>query len=203
MNRILLAATLAVLSCPVLQAQDEPEKLAELRESYESYAARKLEPIERRFQQQVQAYEAKKAQALAPLQRQYLQQLEKLQEQYTRAGELENAIAVKAVIEELEPATQLKSGFQRAAAMPARDKNSVAGKWNWSGSWGEVTVNEDGTFSRGNDRMGEWNFKKGSGKYIFNWDQGYKDTLELSADGNTLKGTGTDGEEMTVERAKE
>jgi hypothetical protein len=126
----------------------EPEKLLKLRSSYESAVTK----------------------ATAPIQRTYLQELEKLKVEFTKAGKLEDALAIDTEIKKLTEGQATQSGEASDAKLPSTKSGleKLLSDTTWSvvreqdqKPWGDVTFHSTGKFTGFNKSDMEW---KASGK---------------------------------------
>ena len=81
-----------------------------------------------------QQYQKDLAAVVTPLKQKYLKSLQDLQVEVTKAGKLEDALAVKAEVTALEE--DLKSD------KPVKFKYNPIGKWMWNGGLVEITATE-------------------------------------------------------------
>lgn len=124
-KKLSVAAVIAVLLAATT-GRSEPERLTQLRGSYEAAVER----------------------ALSPLQQVYVEQLQKLKTELTREGKLDDALAVEAELKALVGPT---SNTERAALA----QNLTAAPWSSDGG-DVITLKKEGTGSwKAGDRVSE------------------------------------------------
>jgi hypothetical protein len=138
----------------------------------------KLPDDGRRLQQ---AYLQAVEKAAKPIRDRYVLDLGRLVETYTRAGKLEEALALKTEIEMLD------SKSDRAKA------RGLLGHWRSTIGGNSYSILADGTARLDNNQAkATWNIQNGD--LVLHWSVGSTDTIPLSEAGNTVKGKSLNAE---------
>ena len=152
---------------------EDPESLKTLRSNYEDALERAVQPVNDR----------------------YVKELEKLKLQYTKAGKLEEALAVDA---ELKKQTASKS----------TPKATIVGKWQYHRDgedkpFTQVNIDADGSaISERSQIQGKWTLE--DGKVTIKWSNGFVYTIPFNENepAETLNGTDNKGTPFTLKRDK-
>jgi hypothetical protein len=98
--------------------------------------------------------------------------LKKIQDTETKAGNLENALAIKKRIEELTP--------KASELMGENTDKIIIGKWKKVDNNEIIIINQDGTGKRNNDNI-NWSFNENSNAYIISYPDhpDWTDNIEL------------------------
>jgi hypothetical protein len=116
---------------------------------------------------------------IAELQLQAVKDLRKVQDAATRNGNLDAAVAVRDVANDLDKQLVSNTDVLVSSIGKPLDK-AVLGKWTLeTGAWFVLT--SGGTANWHDEVSGTWTTK--SGKLVINWRNGNVDTYELLADG--------------------
>lgn len=160
MNYLRLIITVFV-SAQCLQAAEEPEDLIKLREAYQQAQER----------------------AMAPLQQKYISGLEAMKLRMTKAGKLQDALAVDAELKamvaktEEEPAEEVKSG---------NHPDNLVGQWYCNGVESDVYEIRKGNKAQHMGTKGEWKYE--DGLFTIQWENGFRLTFDAEQKGNVIKG---------------
>lgn len=125
-------------------------------------------------------YEGEKSRALAPIELSYDRELSRLKDRYTKAGNLDAAIAVDRVLKSREP----KAAKEPEPSIIER----VAGDdsvWIWQ-SGGELTLKKNGSASHSSWRIAAKWKKVADGKLSLSRDDGREFTVEFSDENNAV-----------------
>lgn len=152
LDRLTTAATQASKLDEAISLRDEKKRVTEVLPLPETDAdaPESLRPLRGIYREQLAAIIAARAKASAPLTERYLEELTRLQTDRTKAGALEDAIAVKTVIDELSPPTNSKSsGTSADKLVVARgsgktDAKSAQAICEWALANGAIIVTDQG-----------------------------------------------------------
>ena len=116
--------------------------------------------------------------------------LQQAQEQATKAGDLDKALAIRAAMDKLPKAPKAD-----APAKAPEIKDRIVGKWRANGA--VFTFNVNGTVEHSAGQTGTWKMDKTQKAVFIMWNSGLTDTMVMPDEGATsTSGTGARGQTM-------
>jgi hypothetical protein len=131
---------------------------------------------------------------IAELQKQAAKDLKKVQDEQAKSGKLDEALAVREVISNLEKQFTPKTDALGNPVVAASPEKAVLGTWRHKNG-NHFTVQPKGAVTCTNNDVGEWAIN--GGKLVITWKSGWIDSFDLpdgdQMSGNTKFGTAVNG----------
>lgn len=151
-----------IASMQLLQAAEEPDDLTKLREAYQQAQER----------------------ALAPLQAKYVSGLEAMKLRMTKAGKLQDALAVDAELKAIVAKTE--KGTAKEEVKPGNHPDNLVGQWYCNGVESDVYEIRKGNKAQHMGTKGEWKYE--DDLFTIQWENGFRLTIDSEQKGNVIKG---------------